>query len=246
MAVSLHQIQPIISFPPSCTRAYSTNISGCVVSDFINRGSCSPECIEGLETLSRSLNMACVGSRAFSRSLIGLFFQGLGVQTLCPNARGGREGGRREGGGEIQSPTRSNPPDISRSTKTRRPPPTHTQPAQTEDPSTGTPLPTQSSTTSTSTSHESTNTRSTFTTSDPHTTTSPPLSTTASDPATTQTKLNPFTTRSIDPEKDPFGGFGNAFDIIAPNRAATTGQSRKMAIGFAASAVLFSIQLAWQ
>ncbi|KKZ61683.1 hypothetical protein EMCG_03792 [[Emmonsia] crescens] len=231
MAVSLDQIQPIISFTPSCTRVYTSDISGCTAGDFTNRGSCSPECVEGLETLSRSLNIACVGTRAFSGSLIGLFFRGLGVETLCPNGGGGG------GGGEIESPTRANPSDTPPTTETRRPRPTQTQ---TEDPSTPTPSPTRRPTTSTTT------TRSASTTSDSYVTPSPPPSTTTSDSTTTRTTLEPSTTRASDPENDPFGGFGNAFDIIAPNRAASTSQSRKIGIGIAGAAVLFTIQLAWQ
>ncbi|OJD17295.1 hypothetical protein AJ78_02583 [Emergomyces pasteurianus Ep9510] len=235
MAVSLYQIQPIVSFPPSCTRVYTTEISGCVVSDFTNRGSCSAECIESLETLSRSLNVACVGTRAFSKSLIGLFFQGLGVQTLCPNAAGGDR--------EIESPVRSNPPQTPPSTETRLPQPTQTQ---TEEPSTRAPPSARSSATSTTTTKEFTSTRSTFTITDSYFTTSSMPSTPASDPVTTRTTPKLSATPRINPEKDPFGGFGNVFDIIAPNRAATIDRSRKMAIGIAASAVLFTIQLAWQ
>ncbi|OAT14522.1 hypothetical protein BDBG_09528 [Blastomyces gilchristii SLH14081] len=108
IAISLDQIQPIISFPPSCTRVYTSEISDCTVRDFANEGSCSPGCVEGLEALARSLNAACVGTRASPTSLIGLFFQGLGVQTLCPNA----EGRRRSRQGKLRVPAPANPLDI--------------------------------------------------------------------------------------------------------------------------------------
>ncbi|KLJ06969.1 hypothetical protein EMPG_17541 [Blastomyces silverae] len=235
IAISLDQIQPIISFPPSCTTVYTSEISDCTIRQFANGGSCSPECVESLEALTLSLNAACVGTRAFSTSLIGLFFQGLGVQTLCPNAGGPGGGG---GGREIESSAPANPPEIPPVTETRRPPPTQTQ---TEEPSSATTRRLTPSTTST-------NARSTSTTSGSYVMPSLPPSTTASDPTSTRTTSEPSatTTKTTNPNNDPFGGFGNAFDIIAPNRAASTSQPRKLAIGIAGAAVLLSIQLAWQ
>ncbi|PGH06760.1 hypothetical protein GX51_02201 [Blastomyces parvus] len=229
IAISLDQIQPIISFPPSCTNVYTSEITDCTVRDFTNGGSCSPECIESLEALTRSLNIACVGARAFSTSLIGLFFQGLGVQTLCPNA----------GGREVESSAPANPPDIPPATETGRPPPTQTQ-TQEQPP----PPPTTTSR-RLAPSTTSTNAHSTSTTSDSYVTPSLPPSTTASDPPSTRT-TSATSTKTIDPNDDPFGGFGNAFDIIAPNRAASTSQPRKLAISVAGAAILFSMQLAWQ
>ncbi|OJD24075.1 hypothetical protein ACJ73_04563 [Blastomyces percursus] len=227
IAISLDQIQPIISFPPSCTRVYTSEISDCTVRDFANGGSCSPECVESLEALTRSLNAACVGTRAFSTALIGLFFQGLGVQALCPNS-----GGTGGGGREIESSAPANPPDIPPVTESRRPPPTQTQ---TEEPSSTTTQRLAPSTTST-------NARSTSTTSDSYVMPSLPRSTTASDPTSTRTTSEPFatTTKTTGPNDDPFGGFGNAFDIIAPNQAASTSQPRKLAIGIVGAAVLLS------
>ncbi|EEQ90700.1 hypothetical protein RJZ56_006391 [Blastomyces dermatitidis] len=233
IAISLDQIQPIISFPPSCTRVYTSEISDCTVRDFANEGSCSPGCVEGLEALARSLNAACVGTRASPTSLIGLFFQGLGVQTLCPNA-GGAGGGA---GREIESSAPANPPDIPRVTETGRPPPTQ---AQTEEPSATTTTRRLAPSTTSTTSH------STSTTSDSYVIPSLPPSATASDPtSTTTSEPSATTTKTTDPNDDPFGGFGNAFDIIAPNQAASMSQPRKLAIGVAGAAVLFTMHLAW-
>ncbi|PGH17618.1 hypothetical protein AJ79_00979 [Helicocarpus griseus UAMH5409] len=216
LAVSLDQIQPIVSFTPSCTRVYTSQISNCTASDFTNRGSCSPECIESLEAVSVALNNECVGTRASSGSLIGLFFQGIGVQTLCPNAGGERDA----------APTDTL--DIASITESKNSQPTRTA-TEREGPSLlSTDNPDATNTTSASGS-------------DSVVAPSAPSATTSA----TQTTSEPSTTVG-GPTNDPFGGFGNALDIIAPNAGLPTFRTRRsqnMLTGIAAAVVLFGMRL---
>ncbi|EER37406.1 hypothetical protein HCEG_07202 [Histoplasma capsulatum var. duboisii H88] len=223
-AISLEDIQPIQSFPPSCTEVYTSEISNCTIDDF-STGACSAACVESLEFLTVSLNKNCVGSQALSATLIGLFFQGLGVQTLCPAAAEGQD----------QNLTSALPSNTLSATDTRRPGTTQTQ---TEEPVT-----TRTFTVHLTTTSETTTTLSSPTPSDSQTL-SPPPPTTASNPEPTQTTLKPSATKTKDPNKDPFGGFGNANDIIAPNRAASTSQSLNTVMGIAGVAILLTMQLA--
>lgn len=84
-AVSLSRFQAISSFPAACTVVWLSQIPGCSPDDFRNGRTCSSACIRGLEAMSEAINGACIGSRARKETLIGLFFQGLGVSKLCPN-----------------------------------------------------------------------------------------------------------------------------------------------------------------
>ena len=87
--VSLSQFQAIVGFPQACTNAYQTPVTACTASDFSNGAPCSANCISGLQQITTSINAACQGSKANPDSLIGLFFQNKGVDSLCPNSGDG-------------------------------------------------------------------------------------------------------------------------------------------------------------
>ncbi|KAK2813387.1 hypothetical protein FQN50_000702 [Emmonsiellopsis sp. PD_5] len=226
VAVSLDQIQSIQLFTPICTEVYMSEIPNCTVSDFTNRGSCSKECIEGLEVLSEALNEACVGTRASTSSVIGMFFQGRGVELLCPNARGS--------GPNNPDPSEPGPPATETAgSQTRSQSRSQSrQSSQTSRPS-QTATATDASATSLRTDDSST------TAAQPPTATPDPTTTSSSNPPTTTTQA---------PTNDPFGGFGNALDIIAPNGGAALAQSHclNIPVGIVMAVVLLGTQLVWQ
>ncbi|OJJ49814.1 hypothetical protein ASPZODRAFT_128345 [Penicilliopsis zonata CBS 506.65] len=85
LAVSLSQFQAIAGFPPLCTSTWNSEIPGCAAEDFDQgRRPCSAACIEGLQSTATTLNQTCAGSEVGEDTLIGLFFRGLGVSTVCP------------------------------------------------------------------------------------------------------------------------------------------------------------------
>ncbi|EEH40990.2 hypothetical protein PAAG_02966 [Paracoccidioides lutzii Pb01] len=250
VAISLNEIQPIVYFTPTCTSVYTSNMKYCTNSDFTNEGPCSSGCIAELEALSRSLNIACVGSRALAESLIGLFFQNLGVQALCPNAViGDDEGSGGEGERTSQDP---GPTDTqllpSSETRTSQPSRTETETGEVSSRPTRPPSVTTSAATRVTTIRSTSIT--TMMTSILSTTTSvpaPPTPTTQESSSSSSSSTTATRTRA--PTKDPFGGFGNAFDIIAPNNATPTLRSSRswnMAIGVATAVILLTMLLAWQ
>ena len=83
-SVTLSQFQQINGFPSGCTKAYNTPIPGCVPSDFQGSNVCSQACVSGLMALTSLINSACAGVSTSPSTLIGLFFEGKGVQALCP------------------------------------------------------------------------------------------------------------------------------------------------------------------
>ena len=85
-SVNLSQFQQISGFPSDCTEAYNTPIPGCTSNDFIDNHACSQSCVSGLIALTRLINSACAGISTSPNTLIGLFFEGKGVQALCPGA----------------------------------------------------------------------------------------------------------------------------------------------------------------
>lgn len=93
--ITLSQFQQISGFSDTCTTAYNTPLTQCTQSDFENGRSCSMSCVAMLEEVQALLATACRGTKAFPNTLIGMFFQGGGVQTLCPNVQesGGSTGG---------------------------------------------------------------------------------------------------------------------------------------------------------
>ena len=86
-ALSLTTFQQINGFSTVCTNAYNTPLTDCSNSDFDGQG-CSAKCIGFLDSLTNAMEEACAGTIAYPNTLIGLFFRGEGVQTLCPNAGG--------------------------------------------------------------------------------------------------------------------------------------------------------------
>ncbi|KAF6238254.1 hypothetical protein HO173_003534 [Letharia columbiana] len=86
-ALTLTTFQPINGFDAACTNAYNTPLTDCSNSDFAGKG-CSVKCVGFLDSLTTALNEACAGTSAYPNTLIGLFFDGLGVQTICSTANG--------------------------------------------------------------------------------------------------------------------------------------------------------------
>ncbi|KAL8686095.1 MAG: hypothetical protein Q9218_007352, partial [Villophora microphyllina] len=80
---SLSQLQPIAGFSDMCTKAYNTPLTACTISDFYQGSTCSPQCVDFLEKMTKLLNQECKGTTAFPNTLIGMFFQKTAVQKLC-------------------------------------------------------------------------------------------------------------------------------------------------------------------
>ncbi|CAD6593505.1 MAG: hypothetical protein ASARMPREDX12_007268 [Alectoria sarmentosa] len=100
-ALTLSAYQPIDGFSAACTNAYNTPLTDCSSSDFDGQG-CSAKCIGFLDNLRNTLLDVCAGTIVYPNTLIGLFFDGEGVQTLCSNA-GGSSSSSGSGGGDGQS-----------------------------------------------------------------------------------------------------------------------------------------------
>ncbi|CAF9923792.1 MAG: hypothetical protein ALECFALPRED_002548 [Alectoria fallacina] len=100
-ALTLSAYQPIDGFSAACTNAYNTPLTDCSSSDFEGQG-CSAKCIGFLDNLRNTLLDVCAGTVVYPNTLIGLFFDGEGVQTLCSNA-GGSSSSSEGGGGVGQS-----------------------------------------------------------------------------------------------------------------------------------------------
>ena len=101
-ALTLSIFQQINGFSDVCTNAYNTPLTDCSNSDFAGNG-CSAKCIGFLDSLTNALEEACAGTSAYPNTLIGLFFRGEGVQTMCPNAGGttsANGGGYGQSGGQ--------------------------------------------------------------------------------------------------------------------------------------------------
>lgn len=114
-ALTLSTFQQINGFSDVCTNAYNTPLTDCSNSDFAGNG-CSAKCIGFLDSLTNALEEACAGTSAYPNTLIGLFFRGEGVQTMCPNAGGsssasgggngyGQSGGQNGGNGAAMQST---------------------------------------------------------------------------------------------------------------------------------------------
>lgn len=194
VAVSLSQFQAIESFPPICMAAWESQIPGCTARDFSDGRSCSAACIQGLEALTVTLNDACARTRAGKDTLIGLFFQNLGVSTLCPNAASNSS--QTTTASQIQSTSAAG--TVAPTTVT----PTSTSMTET---SASTTTSSQSSTTSTSTSS-----------SNSLTSVDPTLQITFDGTATTTQEVTSSTSSPLgSSETQGFGGSGNAFNILA-------------------------------
>ena len=114
-ALTLTTFQSINGFSDVCTNAYNTPLTDCSNSDFDGQG-CSAKCIGFLDSLTTALGEACAGTTAYPNTLIGLFFRGEGVQTMCPNAVGspaasavgyayGQSGGQNGANGPVMQST---------------------------------------------------------------------------------------------------------------------------------------------
>ncbi|KAJ9213909.1 hypothetical protein DTO166G4_4520 [Paecilomyces variotii] len=246
-AVSLSDFQSISSFSATCTAVWIAPIPGCSKEDFKKGHSCSSECIAGLQTINVVVNKACEGSQAGKDTLIGLFFQGLGVSTLCPDSN---PDSSSQSTSEAQTTETTS---MEETTTSQSEAPTTSDQASTAQTSTSQlPQTTAAATTTSSTTAEATSAISTA----PSTLSSSVTS--AAETAITTAGVKPpnptssvssssssSSTNSIPPEATRgFGGSGNAFDILAGEGSRAERRSRQMAgIAFAAALVAGN---AWQ
>ncbi|KAJ9221014.1 hypothetical protein DTO027B5_5789 [Paecilomyces variotii] len=247
-AVSLSDFQSISSFSATCTAVWIASIPGCSTEDFKKGHSCSSQCIAGLQTINVVVNKACEGSQAGKDTLIGLFFQGLGVSTLCPDSNSDSPSQ------STSEPETAETTSMEETTTSQSEAPTTSDQASTTRTSTSQlPQTTAAATTTSSTTAEATSAISTA----PSTLSSSVTS--AAETAITTAAVKPpsptssvsssssssSSTNSIPPEATRgFGGSGNAFDILAGEGSRTERRSRKMAgIVFAAAWVAGN---AWQ
>lgn len=83
--VSLASFIPRIdNLPSSCDTVYTTSISGCVPDDFKVGATCTAACVRGLSEIADSVKDKCKNVDAGELSIIGVFQNGLGIQSLCP------------------------------------------------------------------------------------------------------------------------------------------------------------------
>ncbi len=87
-AFTLSELQQVAGFSPACTNAYNTPLTDCTYDDFFGAQGCSASCVAFLGRLTATVNRACKDTTAFPDTLIGMFFSGRAVQTLCPNSVG--------------------------------------------------------------------------------------------------------------------------------------------------------------
>lgn len=85
-AVSLSDMTPRASnLPSACNKIYTSQISGCGVSDFTTQ-SCSDTCVEALQAMVGPIKQACGGQGLSGSNLIVAFLANVGPQQICPNA----------------------------------------------------------------------------------------------------------------------------------------------------------------
>lgn len=213
LAVSLSQLQPIESFPAVCMAVWDSQIKGCTAEDFTMHQTCSSACLRGLESLAVTLNQACAGTSARSNTLIGLFFQGLGVSTLCPTSAPSTMMMSPSSAGMVATST------TAKSTQT----------------TTSFLL---ASTRTSATSITTMSTSSIMTSAVHHTTEDPILrlsfTNTASSAHTTRTTSSPLGSS----ETQGFGGSGNSFNILAGSGASSNpGSLQVVAVGVSLVAI---------
>jgi len=68
-----------------CEATYNTLIKGCQATDFGVNVVCSAACIRGLEGITQQVQRSCSGVRVDQSSIIGVFQNGIGIRSLCPN-----------------------------------------------------------------------------------------------------------------------------------------------------------------
>ncbi|KAI9716238.1 MAG: hypothetical protein M1812_005463 [Candelaria pacifica] len=85
-AISLANFEETIHVPKDCNDAWTAPISGCASSDFLAKGgSCSSTCIASLQDVAKTVSIACQGVAVDPTTLMGLFFEGKGINAVCPN-----------------------------------------------------------------------------------------------------------------------------------------------------------------
>ncbi|MCJ1333557.1 hypothetical protein MMC10_010257 [Thelotrema lepadinum] len=224
-SVNLSQFQQINGFPSTCTKAYNTPIPGCTPNDFTNDNPCSQACVAGLMALTSLINSSCAGISTSPNTLIGLFFEGQGVQALCP---------------AVSSISVSTQPQTSAQPSAQ--PPASTPPAQGSlPPSTSTSIgqlssssslsPLVLSTSAAGTTSQTTSTPTPMATANPSQTPLPPVNNPSSSSPLPSFTLSPAlsSTASAQPQStsssnsfggsiDPFGGSASAASGIELNR----------------------------
>ena len=83
--VSLASFIPRVdNLPTACNTVYRTDISGCTADDFKPGATCTNACVQGLAKIGAGVSDKCAGVDAGELSIIGVFQNGLGIQSLCP------------------------------------------------------------------------------------------------------------------------------------------------------------------
>ncbi|KAL6708593.1 hypothetical protein ACN47E_002574 [Coniothyrium glycines] len=85
-AVSLASFIPRIdSLPSQCASVYNSQIDGCKAEDFGGGAQCSKACVQGLNKITEAVRTSCADVDVGETSIIGVFQNGLGLASLCPN-----------------------------------------------------------------------------------------------------------------------------------------------------------------
>ena len=84
-SVSLASFIPRVdNLPSQCANIYNAKIEGCTAADFAQSATCSNACVQGLVKITEAVNRACQDVDVGETSIIGVFQNGLGIQSLCP------------------------------------------------------------------------------------------------------------------------------------------------------------------
>lgn len=85
-AVKLSDMTPRAqNLPSECSKIYTSEISGCAVSDF-TASDCSQSCIRSLQSMVDPIQEACGGNGLSGQNLVVAFLAGVGPQQICKNA----------------------------------------------------------------------------------------------------------------------------------------------------------------
>ncbi|KAF1945974.1 hypothetical protein EJ02DRAFT_14414 [Clathrospora elynae] len=83
--VSLASFIPSIeNLPLQCNIVYNAQIPGCVANDFSQGATCSRACVQGIVLIAEAVLRKCKDVDVGETSIIGVFLNGFGIQSLCP------------------------------------------------------------------------------------------------------------------------------------------------------------------
>ena len=120
-AVSLSDMTPRAEdLPPDCDDIYTSQISGCGISDFTTQ-TCTDGCIEALNAMVGPIKEACGGKGVTGQNLVVAFLANVGPQQICPNADAGGYGEESSSAPAPESTTSPSPSPSPSSTPTPSP-----------------------------------------------------------------------------------------------------------------------------